>query len=197
MPNSTPQSSEGNGPTCLSQRAQIEYPHYILNRMASSKDEKSTDLLSKDAQIDSLCNCQCIFSLYGNDYVKQREYTCPKCLSDGAICEYCYFNCHKNCSKTKKKSKVVNYLVCDCALVLKHHALPSSQEESNEEKSKDVLVTKEQKDNVIMDYILHPLKISRELRKVALLSETNHSVSSFTGFRLLASEQRRSRIQLQ
>ena len=142
--------------------------------MASSKDEKSTDLLSKDAQIDSLCNCQCIFSLYGNDYVKQREYTCPKCLSDGAICEYCYFNCHKNCSKTKKKSKVVNYLVCDCALVLKHHALPSSQEESNEEKSKDVLVTKEQKDNVIMDYILHPEIIKREINPLASLSEQGY-----------------------
>ena len=124
--------------------------------MSSAEKEKKTAILNNSdtiSLIDSLSHSQCLFSLYGHDYIKQKVYTCTKCFTNGVICEYCYYHCHKNCNKSKKPSTYITRFACDCALELKHKVISEQSEEVKEDNYREIVVNKDQKEKIIKDYI--------------------------------------------
>ena len=72
------------------------------------------------SNLSKLSECKCISSLYANFPIAQKAYKCSSCLGSGFICEYCYNNCHKDCTEVKKESTNVQIFVCECAKKLKH-----------------------------------------------------------------------------
>ena len=140
---------------------------------ALQKEKKNAILNNSDtiALIDSLSHSQCLFSLYGHDYIKQKAYTCNTCFTNGVICEYCYYNCHKNCNKNKKRSTYITRFACDCALELKHKVISNQNEEIKEDKYREVVVNQDQKERIIKEYIDNPELIKTNRNPLVSLEE--------------------------
>ena len=140
---------------------------------ALQKEKKNAILNNSDtiALIDSLSHSQCLFSLYGHDYIKQKAYTCNSCFTNGVICEYCYYHCHKNCNKNKKRSTYITRFACDCALELKHKVISEQNEEIKEDKYREVVVSQDQKERIIKEYIDNPELIKTNRNPIVSLEE--------------------------
>ena len=128
-----------------------------------------SDDISLKTSITKLSQSKCISSLYANFPIAQKAYKCSSCLGSGFICEYCYNNCHKDCTDSKKASNNIQVFVCECAKRLKHSVSPTKkikdQEEIEEIKNDDEIgkvlkiflknVSYRENDSVIQDLVDH------------------------------------------
>ena len=135
-----------------------------MNQTRKEQNDSVPNYPYKIDLIDSVeKNCQCFFSKYGVDFIKGKYYRCTKCLPDGDICEYCYYNCHKNCTKEFKEPTGTGFFSCDCAVILRHKVFSSPYDNDQDEKEQKLqFKTIEEKETVLLEYLKNPESIKRD-----------------------------------